>query len=588
LPRSSQAAILVAVVALTAFAMILPAAAINVVGPNFEIDGDLDQDSTNFDDWETVIPGPGSLGLPGVHIPDPHSKKFTDDNTFTAGGKFYDTGTWDIDTGKIGAAQNELTNVGVYAVPSSVSTDGDDWLVLSLERTKKEGTFALWFELNQVVWDAGVSSTPTRSTGDLAIGFELSGNPESADDFQVAVLAYDESGPESLCLVAGDGTISPGSDPCPVFNGNWHYRFLGSAGDLGDVGAGEMNLVAVDPSVVDGWDSFDAQGNPRALIGAFEFAEAAIDLTELGVTVGCPGFGSAHAATVASLSSTADAKDLAGPAALPIDCSISGTKFEDNNFNGLFDTTDGTDTGIEDWPISLYLDDGDGEFDADDELVEEVLTDANGDYTFDGLSDGTYHVVEGDAPDGGDPTLWQHQAVRSTDGTPDGDGTPVVFTRIINITIDSSNTTSTGNDFLNAQTADISVAKEGTISYTASVSNSATGATANGVTLSDTLPGDLTWTVTGITDDENNDGSKCVGDLEEGDTVSVIDCSGIVLAAGESFSLTVAADITDSSCDTDVLLGNTASGTATNEAAEDTDDNSDTAAICAPAPAPEP
>jgi hypothetical protein len=84
--------------------------------------------------------------------------------------------------------------------------------------------------------------------------------------------------------------------------------------------------------------------------------------------------------------------------------------------------------------------------------------------------------------------------------------------------------------------------------------------------------------VTAITDS-----SKC-GGLAVNDTVpgGLIDCSGIELAPGASFSVTVEAAITDVSCTTDVLIGNTATATASNEASSDTSDNSDTANICEP------
>jgi uncharacterized repeat protein (TIGR01451 family) len=690
-----------------------------VPGPDFEIDGNLVQDNISFDDWETVIPGPSSLGAEGVLIPDPHSKSATDTNVFNSGGKFYDTSTWNIGTGNVGAAQNELTNVAVYPVTSAQSSDGDDWLVLALERTKKQGTFALWLEFNQVTWDAAQASVPTRSTGDIAVGFELSGNPEDESDFQVAVLAFDSSGAPDLCAVAADDTIGPGTDACPEFNGDWHYRYLGPAGDLGAIGAGEMNLVDV-PST--DWESYDAQGNLRDNIGPFQFAEAALNLNELGIDVGCPGFGSAHAATVASLSSTADAKDLGGPQDLPITCSIGGSKYLDVNVDGAFDAGD---TKISGWPMSLYADDGDGVFDADDTQVgSTILTDTSGDYLFTGLSDGVYHVVEGAARDGDTADDWQHQAARSTDGTVvnDANGDPTI---IQGIPINSGNTTSTGNDFLNAQPPDVNVlkvafdgvttieagddavftitigndgpgtatnvsltdnlpqlstdnawsitaqtgtdcsisdddpatgaqvlscsvsslaadaeyevtvtatttgedcddivnsatvsagnepagnvgddntatatitvicpdlsaAKSGTISYTASVSNAAGDAenpvaTADGVTLTDQLPGDLTWTVTAISEG----GADACG-LEVDDTVpgGLIDCSGIELAPGASFEVSVSASIADTTCGTDTpLINNQVSGSATNEAAADTSNNSAGVAIC-PAPSP--
>ncbi len=99
---------------------------------------------------------------------------------------------------------------------------------------------------------------------------------------------------------------------------------------------------------------------------------------------------------------------------------ISGTKYEDFNGNGSFDAGD---SGVQNWTINLYLDGGDGVFDfgeiGSDDIVaaSPILTDANGNYSFTGLVEGTYWVVEG-SEDGwsnsslteikvGDPTVDQ-------------------------------------------------------------------------------------------------------------------------------------------------------------------------------------
>lgn len=573
----------VLVASVTAFGSVVPAAAVNVLGPDFEIDGDLDQDDVNFDDWETVLLESDS---PGVHIPDPHSKAADDLNVFNSGGKFYDTSTWNIGAGNVGAAQNELVNVALYPVTAETS-GGDDWLVLSLERTKKQGTFALWFELNQndwVVMDDDYSTPPTRSENDVAVGFELSGNPEDETDFEIAVLSFDAgNAPPAKCTENADGTIEPGSDPCPVFAGDWHYRFLGSADDLATsgVGAGQMNLVNAPTENVFGWDSFTAQGNPRDDIGPFQFAEAAINLTELGVDVECPGFGSAHAASVASLSPTADAKDLAGPRSLPITCSIEGTKYNDLDVDGQFDASDGV---VENWPMYLYADDGNtsGQWDAADSLVSgldanPIYTDENGDYAFTGLSDGTYHVVEGDAPQGGSASDWIHQAARTTDGSVvnDGNGDPTIIEGIM---IDSSNTKSVGNDFLNAQPPDVRVSKSATntpieagddAEFSITVTNDGPG-TATGVSLSDNLPtlDSTTWSIS-----SQPSGNPC----SISGSPQVLACSVTSLGDDASFTVKVKATTTGEDCGT---IPNTATVSATNEPSSNVGtENSDSASI---------
>ena len=79
------------------------------------------------------------------------------------------------------------------------------------------------------------------------------------------------------------------------------------------------------------------------------------------------------------------------PAAI-IQGSISGTKFNDLNGDGIFD---GAEPGLVLWEIELWEDDGDGSFEpgTDDTLVETATTDGNGDYTFN-VNPGTYFVRE--------------------------------------------------------------------------------------------------------------------------------------------------------------------------------------------------
>ena len=66
---------------------------------------------------------------------------------------------------------------------------------------------------------------------------------------------------------------------------------------------------------------------------------------------------------------------------------IHGTVWDDANQDGVFD---GGETGLANWTVFLDTD-GDGELDGG-ELTE--LTDSNGDFSFTGLSPGTYNVAE--------------------------------------------------------------------------------------------------------------------------------------------------------------------------------------------------
>ena len=70
--------------------------------------------------------------------------------------------------------------------------------------------------------------------------------------------------------------------------------------------------------------------------------------------------------------------------------SVDGSVLEDVNANGNI-----VDDGIarDNVSVKLYLDDGDGDPDAGDTLVDTTTTDGSGAYSFDNLADGTYFVV---------------------------------------------------------------------------------------------------------------------------------------------------------------------------------------------------
>lgn len=353
---------LTALLLLTLF--VVQVAAVTLAG--FEIDGNTASDGA--EDWETVILGgePDWDAGPGILIRDGNSgPKSTrpEENIFAKGGKFGDPAGWVIEPGN-SPAQNDLTNVEVYAKKDD--STGDSWLFMGMERIKKQGTFDLDFEYNQVAWD-GNSGTLQRSEGDLVVGFELSGNPTGPDDLEVLIAVYEPSNPtcSGYAAVYGVGF-------CEVFRG--------PAGSLGALGAATMNESSFPAPP---WGSVDSAGNPVSEIQPFFFAEAAINLSELGIDLGCPGFGSVHAKSRSSLEVTADLKDLAGPRTFTVSCYIDGYKFHDLNANGAWDQPG--EPALEGWTINLLESGG---------VVASTTTDANGYYKFNGLSDGTYTVEE--------------------------------------------------------------------------------------------------------------------------------------------------------------------------------------------------
>jgi len=345
----------------------------------FEIEGNAALDGVGDYDWETADYPPVVL------LADPHSKAETDPTTFKPDGKFDKPEQWSILPGNVGPAQNELTNVMAWAIPPG-ELDGkpqDFWLIMGMERTKKEGTFFLDFEYNQLDWD-GQSGGPDRSPGDIVVGFELKGNPvDRQSDLTVLIVQYFPGGSPSLCQVTpgiGDKPerVVVGSQPCPAYGrGDWYYRFLSDGGILAESGLGQATMN--EQPFQAPWPSYDAKGNPRDMIGPFEFAEAAINLTKLGVEPTCSTFSSVHAKSRSSLEVTADLKDLTATLPLSTNCRIDGHKFLDIDGDGQWDRAN--EPPLEGWRIEL----SDG---------SSAETDADGYYEFEYLADGLYTVSE--------------------------------------------------------------------------------------------------------------------------------------------------------------------------------------------------
>lgn len=117
--------------------------------------------------------------------------------------------------------------------------------------------------------------------------------------------------------------------------------------------------------------------------------------------------------------------------------SISGTLFSDANQNGIYES--GTENYIESVEVTLYQDvNGDGLLDAGDIKLASVLTDSNGNYTFNDLSlddgdgDFEYLVVVTDSTNAlsGSTNILgpdQSQDPASDNNSKDADGFPVVL-----------------------------------------------------------------------------------------------------------------------------------------------------------------
>src|SRR2546426_1088654 len=302
--------IALALLALVVGVMNVSATPIN--GANFEIDGNTAQTActtpsktapAHNDDWETIINNqPGLLGSytnanygpclgpTGTLIADGFNSS-NETNFFSPAGKIGDPSKWLIKGGSIGPSQNDLTNVTIFQQQPNQSFNGDSFLGMSLERTKKEGTFSLYYEFNQKAWD-GQPGTLVRTKGDILVGFALGGNPTDAQkDLVVQIVVFDPTAAPTC-----------GAPYVAFFGGSFCILAQGPA-DVTFGGNSKATMNGTDFSAPP-WKSVDDKGKQRTTIPAFMFAEGLLDLTELNLTPGCGGFGGAFAYSVSSLSFT--------------------------------------------------------------------------------------------------------------------------------------------------------------------------------------------------------------------------------------------------------------------------------------------
>ena len=259
-----------------------------------------------------------------IRIPDPNSMITTDPTTFKPNSKFDDPAGWSIMPGKVGPGQSELVNFLVWGIQPGDLGGGrpnDYWLVLGMERIKTPGFFELDFEYNQAGWD-GSSGGLTRTPGDVLVGFELRGKPTSKRaENKVLLLQYWPGAQPSLCSTTpGPGgepeLVEVGTDPCPLYSDSgWYYRLLADDALSAESGLVQatMNKEPFSPP----WPSIDGNGQPCDVIGPYQFAEAAINLTALGIEPDCSDPGSVHAKTRSAPHVCSDLKDLVGPVELP-------------------------------------------------------------------------------------------------------------------------------------------------------------------------------------------------------------------------------------------------------------------------------
>jgi uncharacterized repeat protein (TIGR01451 family) len=220
------------------------------------------------------------------------------------------------------------------------------------------------------------------------------------------------------------------------------------------------------------------------------------------------------------------------------------------SYTSTIDATGATCT-VDASPAAFVLDDdGSGSPPSDTETCTNVLP-------------GSYSVTESL------PTGWAIQSLICVETDGDGGSTPnpASATLVASIDLDPGETVTC--TYTNKALPDLAVEKDGVIRYTIKVTNNGPGA-ADTWSVSDPLPGDLTWSV----ESQTNATPTCSV------ASNTLTCSsnGLSLASGGTFSVTVKADIAASSCTGTPKLSNTATATATGDYVSA--NNSDTTVIC--------
>jgi hypothetical protein len=303
-------------------------------------------------DWATL-----QLAGRVEHSPDPNAQ----DNAFKDGSKEDEPGNWDIvnEAGGVSPAKANILDAW-----SSVDEVGaNTFLYLAFAREEGSGESFIAFELNRdsQLWNNGQARIPCRRDGDLLITFELNYN-----DVTVSVRTWKTATTDPSTGCARTGSLSDAAN----VTANTDIQGAVNAGTIANSLPGSLG-----PTI------------PNA-----QFGETAINLSRvlssaLGAT--CGVFTSFWMHSRSSDSESSSMQDYVAPHAIDARrCAAAGTKWLDNNANGVRDAGDGPLSGFR-----IYADlNGNGRYDNGEPFA---ITDDNGDYVIDDIkASGTYTLRE--------------------------------------------------------------------------------------------------------------------------------------------------------------------------------------------------
>jgi len=420
--------------------------------------------------------------------PDPNAN----DNIFAGGseGKENNPGNWNFGTLDGGSTPGKNNILDAY---SEIEPDTNDvFLHLAFTRGNPTGTTYMAFELNQraELWNNGKAKIPCRTTGDIIVSYQVSGN--SPD---VILQKWTSSTSDAATGCAKTGSLTD------------YTAVVDNVDAQGGVNAGPIqNFV---PS------SYPWPGNT---IPASLFGEGSLNLTKLlsgALGTPCFSFGSIWMHTRASTSDSSNLDDYIAPRALLVrNCSASGTKFHDLDADGVKDAGEPGLPGFRMW--ADY--DNNGVRDAGEPFAD---TDASGAYTITNIKDpsGTYTIRE-QLTAGGGTGGWTCSAPATTAA---GGDFPCAYAGINGATAPNVS----GKDFGNYKPAVVKVAKQtvpdgaaGSFAFTSTITGKESFSLADdGVETTTVTPGTYTATETGDPDYDLT-GIACAGDADSSGTGS--------------------------------------------------------------------
>jgi hypothetical protein len=420
---------------------------------------------------------------PGIdHAADPNAN----DNIFAGGseGKENNPGNWNFGTQDGGSSPPKNNILDAYS-QTDPSTN-DVFLNLAFTRGGDTGTTYMAFELNQraELWNNGKVNIPCRTTGDIIVSYQVSGN--SPD---VILQKWTSSTSDAATGCAKTGTLTD---------------YTAVVDNLDAQGA-------VNAAPIQNWlpASYPWPGNT---IPAKLFGEGSLNLTSLlsgALGTPCFSFGSIWMHTRASTSDSSNLDDYIAPRPLLVrNCSATGTKFHDLNANGAKDAGEPGLAGFRMW--ADY--DNDGVRDAGEPFAD---TDASGNYTITNIKDpsGTYSIRE-QLTAGSGTGGWTCSYPATTAG---GGDFPCAYTGINGATTPNVS----GKDFGNYKQAVVKVAKQTvpdgapeSFAFTSTIPGKASfNLSDDGVETTTVAPGTYTATEAAHPD-YNLTGIACTGDSD--------------------------------------------------------------------------